>query len=445
MQISDPRVALVAAAPVERRARPPLIVFSQLRWGLVPQRQQHLLVRLARDFQVHVVEQPVCKDAQPLLVSSTPVPGVEVLTPCTRVHSPGFNDDQRPTLRALLADFTAERGIVDPLVWTSTSTALPLVVGLDPRAVIYDCMDEPASAATGSRQLANDERALMKLADIVLTSGASLHDTRDDLHPNVHCLPSVVDAAHFCPDRLQPYSLECAAARALHEGLPRPRIGFFGVIDDRVDHDLLASVADLRPEWQIVMVGPVIGVDPAALPRRANIHWLGLKSHDLLPYLQAHWDVCMLPLAGDEGRFVNPAKTLECLAGGKPVVSTPSRDVETLCGDAVRIAETAPQFVDAVQAALLEGKATRDQRLATAKALIDAFNWDDTAARIRDLMLEFVRVGTPRRRTPVVSRDGVGEGAQSRPLPVVQAAVAPLDLLAGAAAHPGRLGRSSVS
>ena len=404
MSISDPRAVAGFDLSDRRAALPPLIVFSHLRWGFVFQRPQHLLTRLAKDFKVYFVEEPVFNDAEPYLASSTPFPGVEVLVPHTRVRATGFHDDQLAVLEALLANFACERGIADPFVWLYTPMALPLVADLEPRAVVYDCMDDLASFKLAPRQLIQRESALMKLADLVLTGGPSLYEARRDLHPNVHCLPSAVDGEHFRAERLNPQSAEFAAAAALHEGIPHPRMGFFGVIDERLDLALVTQLAELRPDWQIVMVGPVVKIDAAALPQRPNIRWLGMQGYNMLPYLQAHWDVCMLPFALNEAtRFISPTKTLEYLAGGKPVVGTPIHDVQALYGKAVRIAADAPAFAQACEAAMLEQGGAREQRRLQGQALVDGCTWDGTASRIRGLLMEFVKAPSARaaEREPV--------------------------------------------
>lgn len=200
MQMPDPRAARGA---LHRAARPPLIVFSHLRWGFVHQRPQHLLSRLAKDFQVYFVEEPVCNEAEPYLASSAPVEGVEVVTPHTRLHAPGFHDDQLPTLRALLADFVARRKLVDPFVWLYTPMALPLAADLEPRAVIYDCMDDLASFKFAPPALVARERQLLEEADVVLTGGPSLYDARKQARPDAMCLPSAVDIDHFAPANLR--------------------------------------------------------------------------------------------------------------------------------------------------------------------------------------------------------------------------------------------------
>ena len=431
MTMPDTRAAsgLESAAP--GRTRPPaLIVFSHLRWGVVVRRPQHLLTRLAGAFRVFFVEEPVHGAGAPELVCSRPLPGVEVLTPRTPLEARGFEDAQLPVLDALLSDFVAERGIDEPFVWLTTPMALPFAADLEPRAVIYDCAEDFAGRPGASAQLVQREAALMELADLVLTTSPSMHAARKASHPNLHCLPNAVDAGHFA--RLQPQRLECAAARALLEGLAHPMLGYFGTIDERLDLALLAAVADQRPEWQLVMVGPVADAVADALPQRSNIRWLGPQSHDMLPHLQSHWDACLLPLArGEATRFASPAQTLEYLAGGKPVIATAIADVAALYGPVVRLADDAAAFVDAVDAALAERPAARELRRAQGAAFVEACSWDGTAAHIVALMGEFMRPAASRKRTPETAHATRPAGADLPRAPL-QA------LVAVAAAQPAR-------
>ena len=418
MPLHDPDAVsgLELSAPA-RTPLPALIVFSHRRWGSVMRRPQHLLTRLARDFRVFFVEEPVFDAGGPSLARSHPAPGIELLVPHTPVEARGFADEQLALLESLLSDFVTERRIDDPFVWLATPMALPLAADLEPRAVIYDCADDFAGSAAASLQLAQREEALLQLADVVLTASPSLHAARGALHPNLHCLPSAVDAEHFA--RPQSQRLECAAARALHEGLAQPRLGFFGAIDERVDLVLLAAVADRRPDWQIVMVGPVDDAVAGDLPRRANIRWLGAQSYDMLPHLQSHWDVCLLPLVrGEATRFASPAQTLEYLAGGKPVVATALADVATLYGDAVLLADGADAFVDAIAAALAERPGTRAQRRARAQSRVDASSWDGTAALICALMHEFVRPAVARKEAAGAAGAARSFAEQPRAAPI---------------------------
>lgn len=366
-----------------------LIVLSHLRWGFVYQRPQHLLSRLARDYHVHFVEEPVHFDGPARIDSTTQGNNLEVLCPRTAVKSPGFHDDQLAVLRPLLADYLHERGIDDYLVWFYTPMALPLLSALHPRAVIYDCMDELSAFKDAPRQLRQRESALLRLAGAVFTGGPSLYESKRTLHPNVYCLPSAVDAAHYSPANLDPQSADALAAEELHAGIAHPRLGFFGVSDERLDLQLLAAVADAQPDWQLVMVGPVVKIDPANLPQRANIHWLGMQSYQRLPHLIAEWDVCLMPFAMNEAtRFISPTKTLEYMAAEKPVVSTPVPDVVGLYGDVVSIARTPDEFVAACAELLAQSEQKRRQHIVGMLNKVWQVSWDRSAEKVFEVLAE---------------------------------------------------------
>ena len=388
MQTSMPdRLSLLQPA---RASRPPLIVLSHIRWSFASQRPQHLLTRLASWFDVHVVEEPVFADAEPALMSATHQNGVEVLTPRTREFASGFHDSQLNALQPLLADFMASRDIKAPLVWLTTPLALPLVADLEPLAVVYDCLDD--GAATPARTAR--EKALMALADIVLTGGPSAHASRHGTHPRLHCLPGAVDAAHFAPEHLDGDDVENHVAAELHRGMPHPRLGFFGVVDEHLDLALVAGLADRRPDWQLVMAGPVVGLDPATLPRRPNLCWAGPQRYETLPHLMPHWDVCLLPFVVDETtRLFNPTQALEYLAGGKPVVGTPIPDLVSLHGAAVRIADGVDGFVAAGEELLAETAPARAERRARGQAQVDAASWDATAGFVAAMLMEYAPEG----------------------------------------------------
>lgn len=384
-------------SPGTAMAPPTLIVFSHLRWGFVHQRPQHLLTRLARHYRVLFVEEPLFGDGAPRLERMACGTNLELLVPHTPVDAAGFHDRQLPLLKPLLADFLREHGVDDYLVWFYTPMALPLIAQMRPRAVVYDCMDELSNFHAAPRQLRQRETALLKVAGLVLTGGPSLYAARRDRHPNVHCLPSAVEAEHFGPGRLDPRGAPALEARRLQGRLPRPRLGFFGVIDERLDRTLLARLADARPGWQIVMVGPVVKIDPGSLPRRPNLHWLGPQPYERLPALAAGWDVCLMPFAlNDATRFISPTKTLEYLAAEKPVVSTAIDDVVALYGDVVRIARDAEDFVAGCDEALAESDRERGQRLVESTRLVAWSSWDRTAATVHELIeAELRKAPTP--------------------------------------------------
>ncbi len=373
---------------------PHLIVFSHLRWSFVYQRPQHLLTRLASHYQICYVEEPIFEAGDAFLESNAVDPGIEVLVPHTSIRSPGYHDDQLSAVAPLLHDHLRAKGIDDYVVWFYTPMALPLLSELQPTAVVYDCMDELAAFKDAPRQLRQRETALMKRADVVLAGGPALYEAKADLHPNVHCLPSAVDAVHFSPDRLaHAPGAHASEVAELHQTIGHPRLGFYGVIDERLDIPLLAMLAESHPEWQLVMVGPVVKIDPASLPRNPNIHWLGMQSYDRLPYLAASWDVCLLPFAlNDSTRFISPTKTLEYMAAGKPVVSTAVRDVSLLYGDVVRIATDHATFIAACEAALAETPFDAQDRLQRMALTVARYSWDATAATVRQLVDEATTV-----------------------------------------------------
>jgi hypothetical protein len=257
---------------------------------------------------------------------------------------------------------------------------------LDPALVVYDCLglQDAADAAHAA-----DEAALLRRADLVFTAGPTLYEAQRHRHPRVHCLPNAVDAAHFAPAGLDPDDLQADLAAALQGALPRPRLGFFGVIDQRIDLALLAGVADARPAWQLVLAGPVAGLDPAMLPQRPNIHWLGQQPYARLPHLLAGWDLALMPFAlTDATAALSPTMTLEYLAGEKPVVSTPLRDVARLHGHVLRLAGGVLDFVAACEETLAETPRQRSRRVMEMLATVSTLSWDRTAAAVHALIEE---------------------------------------------------------
>jgi len=356
-----------------------LVVFSHLRWDFVYQRPQHLMQRLARNWRIYFFEEPIRSD-RCFLRQATPIPGVTVCTPHTSVDAPGFHDDQIPSLQGQV-EILAGRLTQPYGVWFYSPMALPLIKTLDPAVVIYDCMDELSAFRNAPRQLGQRESALLKQADVVFTGGPSLHELKRSQHANVHCFPSSVDATHFAR------GASGRVVHPLHRSIPRPRIGYFGVIDERIDLEMLNCAAGSRPEWQFVMVGPVAKIAPSALPRRPNIHYLGQQPYESLPDLVRGWDVCMQPFAINEStRFISPTKTLEYMAAGKPIVSTPIADVAGPYGHLVQIAVDSEGFVASCEHALAESAAERMPRVHAMRAVVAGTSWKRTADAMKSLV-----------------------------------------------------------
>jgi len=363
-----------------------VICLSHLRWNFVFQRPQHLLTRCARGRRVFFVEEAIEGAGAPHLDVHEASPGVHVVVPCLPA---GTSDEESVACQEeLLAGLVHQRRVEDYLLWYYTPMALPFTRRLSPRAVVYDCMDELSAFAGAPRALRERETELLSRASLVLTGGHSLYEAKRRRHPNVHALPSSVDVEHFGRAR------RVVVEPADQAQIPQPRLGFFGVLDERMDVDLLAAVAEARPDFQIVMVGPVVKIDPARLPRPRNIHYLGKKAYDELPSYLAGWDVAILPFARNEStRFISPTKTPEYLAGGKPVVSTSIHDVVKPYGELgfARIADTPADFIAAVDACLAPPRGAAAQRQARARlSLIDThlagMSWDGTWAQIEALL-----------------------------------------------------------
>lgn len=356
-----------------------IIVFCHLRWDFVYQRPQHLLTNLAHHYQVIYVEEPVYDAGDSYLKISHPAPNLTVCQPHTPCHAPGFHDDQIPLLQPLLAGLVSDGE--DPIVWFYTPMALPLLAALHASLVVYDCMDELSAFKNPPKQLIQRETALLRVADLVFTGGPSLYEAKRERHPSTHCFASSVDTVHF------EQALDRSNAHPLQSAIGRPRLGFYGVIDERFDTELVAAMADAHPQWQIVLVGPVVKIAPESLPQRANIHYLGQQPYQALPQFLAGWDVCLLPFALNEAtRFISPTKVLEYMAAELPIVSTAIRDVEVPYGHVVAIGHSHEEFIRACEAALRQGAQQTVAMAATMRAIVAGTSWQATTDAMRALL-----------------------------------------------------------
>lgn len=357
-----------------------LIVFSHLRWNFVYQRPQHLLSRIAQRCPVIFIEEPVGGAAADSLEFIVAAPGVEVWRPHVRRTEPGMHAAHTPVLQKLVTAALRKRAISSYWTWFYTPMALPLAAALDPEGVVYDCMDELSLFRGAPPELLEHEATLLRTADVVFTGGRSLYNAKRGRRPGVHCFPSSVDALHFRPG---------VADHPLQARLAHPRLGYCGVIDERIDLGLIAGIAKARPGWEIVMVGPTAKIDPAGLPREANIHWLGQQRYEDLPAFIGGWDVCLLPFAlNDATRFISPTKTLEYMACAKPSVSTAIRDVVEPYGHVVPIRADAAGFVEACEGFLGRTPAQREAHEQELAAIIGRTSWDATAEAMYDLIVK---------------------------------------------------------
>ncbi|MEP6915375.1 MAG: glycosyltransferase family 1 protein [Acidobacteriota bacterium] len=359
-----------------------LICFSHLRWNFVFQRPQHLLTRCAKDRRVFFVEEPEFGATTPRLKISRDSSGVYVVVPQLPEHMAA--DLVVRAQQSLVDHLIASQGISSYILWYYTPMAMPFSRHLKPLGCVYDCMDELSGFAGAPAGLKALEHALLASADVVFTGGQTLYESKRSLHPNVHAFPSSVDVGHFARARTAPREPDDQAP------LPGPRLGFFGVIDERLDIGLVAQVAKLRPDWHFVLVGPVVKIDPGTLPQGGNLHYLGPKDYLELPDYISGWDVALLPFARNEAtRFISPTKTPEYLAAGRPVVSTSIRDVVHPYGDLglAKIADTPADFVAAIAAALAEPEEPRQR---AASVFLARMSWDATWEGMWDLVEETI-------------------------------------------------------
>jgi len=347
-----------------------LVCFSHLRWGFVFQRPQHLLTRFAKHQRVFFFEEPVFTDGEERLHVEH-VNNVHVLTPHIKG---GLKEEEVHNRQRVMVNKAMEKMKINRyFAWYYTPMALPFTAHLTPELVIYDCMDELSAFKFAPPELTSREKELFKRADVVFTGGMSIYESKKNHHHNIYPFPSSIDKDHFGKARKirkQPED---------QKPVPHPRFGFFGVVDERFDIDLLAAVAKRKPDWHFVILGPVVKIDPEVLPRYENIHYLGGKKYDELPQYIASWDIAIIPFAMNEStKFISPTKTPEYLAAGKPVISTPIRDVVRPYGDKklVHIVSTADEFIAAAQKELR--KRSREGWLQKVDEFLAGNSWDRT-------------------------------------------------------------------
>ncbi|WP_128546644.1 glycosyltransferase [Larkinella soli] len=323
-----------------------LVCFSHLRWDFVFQRPQHLLTRASRRWRVWYVEEPVWCETLRLEVRAAG-DRIKVIVP----HLPhGIDDRTAERLqRQLINQWMERERISDFIAWYFTPMALLYTEHLRPSLTVYDCMDELSAFSGASPLLLEQEQKLLKRAHLVYTGGHSLYEAKQPHHPHVFAFPSCIDFRHFAQSRDGlPDPLDQSA-------IPGPRIGFCGVIDERLDLELLKALAERRPDWHFVLLGPVVKIDPAALPQGPNLHYLGMKNYNELPAYFSNWQAALLPFALNEStRYISPTKTPEYLAAGLPVISTPIRDVVRSYGGwgPVLIGNSVSAFEEAVERSL---------------------------------------------------------------------------------------------
>jgi glycosyltransferase involved in cell wall biosynthesis len=365
-----------------------LICVSHLRWDFVWQRPQHLIARIAQTRRVFFVEEPIAVPANESLrldsyewrgTNDESVTVLRLMQPMEHPRWIGHGDAlTEKTYCDMLNKELARHGVGDPLLWLYTPMADGFIEALKPSTVVYDVMDQLSAFKDASPELTERDRALLRRADVVLTGGSSLYRDKLPYNPNTYLFPSGVEVEHFAGKNgiAMPEDLRT---------MPRPILGYFGVIDERMDLELLAEMVEQHPEWSIVMIGPVTKIDFDDLPHAPNLHYLGMRAYGELPSYLAHFDVALIPFAMNEAtRYLSPTKTLEYMAAHKPIVSTPIPDVIELYGDVVRVGYTHKEFISHIEAALR----TQDtpERAAKEHTLLAENTWDAIARNVMGIL-----------------------------------------------------------
>jgi glycosyltransferase involved in cell wall biosynthesis len=369
----------------------PIIVHCHLRWDFVWQRPQQIFSRLAAHHPITFIEEPMWQDGERRLEISEPYPNVVRLVPVLRANERTDDiDTQYAAVLRLLRGVLSEdpllrKRFASPVQWFYSPMSAPnFLDGFDAAATVYDCMDELAQFRFAPASLREREQLLISRADVVFTGGYQLFQSKSRHHSNVHFYGCGVDEEHFSKARQTQTEVPPEVA-----ALPRPIFGYFGVIDERLDYALLAQIAQQIPDASLVMVGPLAKVEQDSLPNFPNIHWLGQRPYTDLPALVKAFDVCLMPFALNEAtQYINPTKTLEYMAAGKPVVSTAVPDVLHHFTPIVDVAKTAKEFIAAIQ------RAARSPRAELIEQGIDRAHrasWDSIVTAMRGHMLDSVR------------------------------------------------------
>ncbi len=357
-----------------------LVCFCHLRWDFVYQRPQHLMSRFAKQFRTFFIQEPIFHDAEDALEVKLTKENIWIVTP-------QLNSDDTDTQsvitrqKQLMSALFTKNKIENFIAWYYTPMALKISSHLKPQLVVYDCMDELSAFKFAPAELKIMEAELFSKAQVVFTGGQSLYEAKKCAHQNIYPFPSSIDKDHFAKGRKKlkgPFDQQL---------IPHLRFGFYGVIDERFNIQMIKEVAEKRPEWQLILIGPVVKINPEDLPKRDNIHYLGSKTYDDLPLYLSGWDFAMIPFEKNAStKFISPTKTPEYLAAGKPVISTSITDVVSPYGDKklVYIADSSDEFIKSAETELAKNERQTKQWLNRVDAFLKDVSWDYTTTQMMD-------------------------------------------------------------
>ncbi len=387
-----------------------LICFSHLRWNFVYQRPQHLLSRSSKKFQTYYVEEYVPTNLEDGYSIKQIEENLFVVIPhlCNNSTS---SDSINQRLEVVLKRLFETEKLYSYLFWYYTPMALLFTENFRPSVTIYDCMDELSAFKFAPNEIKTLERKLLDKSDIVFTGGHTLYQAKKNDHKNIFPFPSSIDKAHFLKAR------SGKKDPVDQQNIPHPRIGFYGVIDERFDIELLKESADLKPDLHFVIIGPVVKIDPESLPQRSNIHYLGIKNYQDLPQYLSGWDISLIPFAINEStKFISPTKTPEYLCGGKRVISTPITDVVHPYGNEglASIVNNSAELAQAVDEILLSKN--DEEWLEKVDAFLENTSWDvtwDNMAAIINNQIRKKHLRTTTKKIPSLPEYMIGNSVLS--------------------------------
>lgn len=350
-----------------------MVVFCHLRWEFVYQRPQHLISRMSKTYKILMVEEPIdFNEGEEYTGILTEISSqLHILQPKVR----SIED-----IALVLPQYLSNKPV--KIGWFYSPSFYPLLPVLGFETVVYDCMDELSLFKGAPQSLIDQEQLLLQHADVVFTGGKSLYESKQKRHDHVFCFPSSVDERHFAQAKKgSKIPLDIAQ-------IPAPIVGYFGVIDERIDLELLRESASKLPKVSFVLIGPIAKIDDADLPRLPNIHYLGMKSYNELPdYLRA-FDIAMMPFAlNDATKFISPTKTLEYMAAGKPIISTRIKDVERDYSHCVKMVDNPDNFCAAIELLALES----DHNHIDYQEILANTSWDITAKNMKKIIKEALK------------------------------------------------------
>jgi len=352
-----------------------MIVFCHLRWQFVYQRPQHIISRMSAHQKILLVEEPIHFEQHERGTAT-----IDVINEQLHILQPKVESIE--AIAEVLNKYVLNKNV--PVGWFYSASFSPLLGALQFETVVYDCMDELSLFKGAPQQLIDQEKYLLANADIVFTGGKSLYESKNKMHSNVYCFPSSVDEAHFSK------ALNGIAVPEDIANLAAPIVGYFGVIDERVDLALINDTAIKMPEVSFVMIGPIAKIQDSDLPKQHNIHYLGMKSYEELPNYLKGFSIAMMPFAlNDATKYISPTKTLEYMAAGKPIISTKITDVVRDYSDCVTFASSASEFTEAVNAILEDNN--KISREASYQEILKNTSWDATASQMKTLIKKLAK------------------------------------------------------